>query len=86
MRGASGIATLAEQIDAHRKRQQQLHPGLTLTNCYNVLERLRRIAAATLEQVARRFKRARTAKVAELLETLSNLGQLRQPEPGRFAA
>ena len=43
-------------------------------------------AAATPEQVSRRFKRARTAKVAELLETLSTLGQLRQPEPGRFAA
>ncbi len=38
------IARLAEQIDAHRKRQQALHPDLTLTNAYNVLERLRRIA------------------------------------------
>ncbi len=38
------IAELAEQIDTHRKRQQELHPTLTLTNLYNVLERLRRIA------------------------------------------
>nr|VFK15522.1 MAG: hypothetical protein BECKLPF1236A_GA0070988_1012712 [Candidatus Kentron sp. LPFa]VFK30774.1 MAG: hypothetical protein BECKLPF1236C_GA0070990_1011913 [Candidatus Kentron sp. LPFa] len=35
--------TLAEQIDAHRKRQQQQHPDLTLTGIYNVLEKLRRI-------------------------------------------
>ena len=32
------IAELAEQIDAHRKRQQAAHPGLTLTGIYNVLE------------------------------------------------
>jgi hypothetical protein len=38
------IGNLAEQIDVHRKRQQQLHNDLTLTNVYNVLERLRRIA------------------------------------------
>ena len=31
------IAQLAEQIDAHRKRQQAAHPGLTLTGMYNVL-------------------------------------------------
>ncbi len=35
------IAALAEQIDAHRKRQQAAHPGLTLTGMYNVLETLR---------------------------------------------
>ncbi len=35
------IRELAEQIDAHRKRQQATHPKLTLTNCYNVLEKLR---------------------------------------------
>ncbi|MFO0490161.1 MAG: class I SAM-dependent DNA methyltransferase [Curvibacter sp.] len=35
------IATLAEQIDAHRKRQQAKHPDLTLTGVYNVLEKLR---------------------------------------------
>lgn len=35
------IAVLAEQIDAHRKRQQAAHPGLTLTGMYNALEKLR---------------------------------------------
>ncbi|TSE27808.1 type IIL restriction-modification enzyme MmeI [Tepidimonas aquatica] len=35
------IAELAEQIDAHRKRQQAAHPELTLTGLYNVLEKLR---------------------------------------------
>jgi len=31
---------LGEQLDAHRKRQQQLHPDLTITDMYNVLEKL----------------------------------------------
>lgn len=35
------IADLAEQLDAHRKRQQELHPTLTMTGMYNVLEKLR---------------------------------------------
>ena len=35
------IRNLAEQLDAHRKRQQAAHPGLTLTGMYNVLEKLR---------------------------------------------
>ncbi len=35
------IRELGERLDAHRKRQQQLHPKLTLTNMYNVLEKLR---------------------------------------------
>lgn len=35
------IRELAEQIDAHRKRQQAENPTLTLTNMYNVLEKLR---------------------------------------------
>lgn len=35
------IAGLAEQLDAHRKKQQALHPDLTLTGMYNVLEKLR---------------------------------------------
>ena len=34
------IRNLAEAIDAHRKRQQAQHPKLTLTDCYNVLEKL----------------------------------------------
>jgi hypothetical protein len=35
------IARLAEQLDAHRKRQQAQFPELTLTGMYNVLEKLR---------------------------------------------
>lgn len=35
------IAALAEQLDAHRKRQQAAHPALTLTGMYNVLDKLR---------------------------------------------
>jgi hypothetical protein len=36
------VRRLGEQLDAHRKRQQAAHPGLTLTGMYNVLEALRR--------------------------------------------
>jgi hypothetical protein len=35
------IRDLGEQLDAHRKRQQELHPALTMTGMYNVLEKLR---------------------------------------------
>jgi hypothetical protein len=35
------IRTIAENLDAHRKRQQGLHPSLTITGMYNVLEKLR---------------------------------------------
>lgn len=35
------IRSLAEALDAHRKRAQAAHPGLTLTGMYNVLEKLR---------------------------------------------
>jgi hypothetical protein len=37
----SRIRDLAEQLDAHRKHQQALHPDLTLTGMYNVLEKLK---------------------------------------------
>jgi hypothetical protein len=35
------LRALGEQLDAHRKVQQAAHPKLTLTNMYNVLEKLR---------------------------------------------
>ena len=35
------LAQLGEDLDAHRKRQQSVHPKLTLTKMYNVLEKLR---------------------------------------------
>jgi hypothetical protein len=39
---AQKIRELGEALDAHRKRQQAAHPGLTITDMYNVLEKLRR--------------------------------------------
>lgn len=44
------IAQLAEQIDAHRKRQQAAHPAVTLTGMYNVLEALRDGRALTAKE------------------------------------
>ncbi len=35
------IRELGERLDAHRKRQQALHPDLTMTGMYNVLAKLR---------------------------------------------
>lgn len=35
------LRSLGEQLDAHRKAQQMAHPKLTLTQMYNVLEKLR---------------------------------------------
>jgi hypothetical protein len=35
------IREIAEHLDAHRKRQQKLHPYLTLTDMYNVSEKVR---------------------------------------------
>jgi len=35
------IRFLGERIDAHRKRRQEAHPNLTMTEMYNVLEELR---------------------------------------------
>jgi hypothetical protein len=37
----SRIRDLSEQLDAHRKHQQTVHPDLTLTGMYNVLDKLR---------------------------------------------
>jgi len=41
------IRELAEQLDAHRKRQQAQHATLTLTDLYNVVEKLRASQALT---------------------------------------
>lgn len=35
------IRFIAEQLDEHRKRRKALHPALTITDMYNVLEKLR---------------------------------------------
>jgi hypothetical protein len=46
------IRDLAERLDAHRKRQLALHPSLTMTDLYNVLEAVRAEAALTAKQKA----------------------------------
>lgn len=46
------IRHLAEQLDSHRKRQQALHPDLTLTGMYNVLEKLRQGVGLTPKEKA----------------------------------
>lgn len=43
----SGLRALGDELDAHRKRRQAAHPKLTLTQMYNVLEKLR--AGGTIE-------------------------------------
>jgi len=44
------IRQLGERLDAHRKRQQEQHPGLTMTGMYNVLEALREGRALTAKE------------------------------------
>ncbi len=44
------IRDLAEELDQHRKRQQALHPMLTLTGIYNVLEKLKTGAVLTAKE------------------------------------
>jgi len=44
------ICSLGESLDAHRKRQQALHPDLTITGMYNVLEKLQSGEALTAKE------------------------------------
>jgi hypothetical protein len=44
------IRALGEQLDAHRKRQQALHPELTMTGMYNVLDAVRAGTALTAKE------------------------------------
>jgi len=44
---SNDIRSLADDLDAHRKRRQAAHPDLTLTGMYNVLEKLRSGEALT---------------------------------------
>ncbi|MDZ8117991.1 class I SAM-dependent DNA methyltransferase [Pontiella agarivorans] len=46
----AAIRALGEQLDAHRKRQQAAHPGLTMTGMYNVLAKLRAGEALTAKE------------------------------------
>lgn len=47
------IRELGEALDRHRKQQQALHPSLTMTQIYNVLEKLR--SGAALSAAERRI-------------------------------
>lgn len=51
---AAQIRAIAEELEAHRKARQAEHPDLTLTEMYNVLEKLR--AGAPLDDDERRIK------------------------------
>lgn len=51
---AHEIRAIAEELDKHRKDRQAQHPGLTLTEMYNVLEKLR--AGGPLNDDDRRIK------------------------------
>jgi hypothetical protein len=63
------IRKLAEQLDAHRKRQQAQHPTLTLTDLYNVVEKLRAgLALTAKEQVI--YEHGLAAVVLELHKQL----------------
>jgi hypothetical protein len=46
------IRDVAEELDAHRKRVQAKHPGLSLTAMYNILEALRAGRALTSKEQA----------------------------------
>jgi len=59
------IRELGEALDAHRKRQQAQHPNLTLTEMYNVLEKLR-----TGEQLS---ERERVMNEQELVSVLRQI-------------
>ena len=52
----SRIRELGEQLDAHRKRQQQLHEKLTMTGMYNVLEKLRSVEGKGGEELTAKEK------------------------------
>ncbi|MCG5537848.1 DNA methyltransferase [Halorhodospira sp. 9622] len=62
---AERIADLAEHLDAHRKERQRHHSELTLTNMYNVLEKIR--AGETLT------KKERTIHEQGLVSVLAEL-------------
>ena len=47
---AAQIASTAEELDSHRKRQQAAHAALTLTDMYNVLDALRLGRALTAKE------------------------------------
>ena len=68
----SRIRAVAEELDAHRKARQAEHPGLTLTQMYNVLEKLK--AGEALNSEDERIKdQGLVLILKELHETLDAL-------------
>ena len=61
------IRAVAEELDAFRKERQAEHPKLTLTQMYNVLEKLKTIAAARAKSPSPLWGGARGGGVGENL-------------------
>lgn len=59
------IRQLAEALDAHRKRQQEQYPVLTMTGMYNVLEKLR-----TGEELTEKERQAHEQGLVSVLRQL----------------
>jgi hypothetical protein len=59
------IRELGEALDAHRKKQQAAHPGLTITGMYNVLEKLR-----TGEELAAKEKKIHDDGLVSVLKKI----------------
>ncbi len=53
---ASTIRTVAEELDAHRKARQAEHPRLTVTQMYNVLEKLKASEPLDADDVRIKFE------------------------------
>ena len=71
------IRALGEQLDAHRKRQQAMHPELTMTGMYNVLVRVRELERGggqgtnAVSGLDDRLPRAQKVKAASVLDDRS---------------
>ena len=66
------IRAVAEELDGHRKARLTEHPGLTLTQMYNVLEKLR--AGDVLDETEERIKKEGVVRVLkELHDKLDGL-------------
>ncbi len=65
------IRALGEQLDGHRKKQQAAHPELTMTDMYNVLERvhaIEHVARATFTSPSHSATAPLTAKEKKIYE------------------
>lgn len=64
------IREFGERLDSHRKRQQEQHPGLTLTDIYNVLEKLRSGEPLTAKERSVMSVRDRRKRMKKRLRSL----------------